>query len=31
LSLVISGYRIYRYDVLRWREHAAASESPAPV
>jgi hypothetical protein len=26
LSLVVSGYRIYRYDVLRWREHTAPSE-----
>jgi len=30
LSLVISGYRIYRYDVLRWRERTAANESPGP-
>lgn len=36
LSLVLSAYRIYRYDVLRWRAHPADSagpgaESPPPA
>jgi predicted PurR-regulated permease PerM len=34
LSLVLSAYRIYRYDVLRWRKSSEAatlpSEAPAP-
>jgi predicted PurR-regulated permease PerM len=29
LSLVLSAYRIYRYDVLRWRAHPAAPSPPA--
>jgi predicted PurR-regulated permease PerM len=30
LSLVLSAYRIYRYDVLRWRQEAGAGEPPVP-
>jgi predicted PurR-regulated permease PerM len=29
LSLVLSAYRIYRYDVLRWRK--ASEGAPVPV
>ena len=30
LSLVLSAYRIYRYDVLRWRHEASLPPRPAP-
>ena len=30
LSLVLSAYRIYRYDVLRWRRRASRRRAPAP-
>jgi predicted PurR-regulated permease PerM len=31
LSLVLSAYRIYRYDVLRWRARPAADAQPGPL
>ena len=29
LSLVLSAYRIYRYDILRWRHEGEDASSPA--
>ena len=31
LSLILSAYRIYRYDILRWREDASASLPPTQL
>jgi predicted PurR-regulated permease PerM len=31
LSLILSAYRIYRYDILRWRDDASASVPPTQL